>query len=95
MRVTRQTLIDDLSDQHPHVSKKELDSILNDLLEDIMYSVSDGDYVTINGFGRFEPIYLKPRLARNVAEKKMIDVPGRMAAKFRPGRTFRQLVNSR
>ena len=95
MRITRHTLVDDLSDLHPKVSRAELDDILTDFLTEIMYSVADGDSVTINGFGRFESMYLQPREARNVVKGEPISVPGRMAAKFRPGRTFKQLVNSR
>ena len=71
------------------VAEKMLGSILNH----ISTAVTQGDRVTLVGFGSFDASVRKPRTGRNPRAGADIDIPGRKVPKFSPGKDFKDQVN--
>jgi nucleoid DNA-binding protein len=51
--------------------------------------------VEIDGFGEFELVRRKPRLARNPRTGERIDVPARTGVRFKPARALKNLAAAR
>lgn len=69
--ISQMTMRDlDLNENLDGMSDKNIKDVLDSFLRSITNSVSDGDRVTISGFGRFERKWFKGRKIRSVASNK-------------------------
>jgi DNA-binding protein HU-beta len=72
--------------------QKQVNKIISAAFDIIQNSVADGDSVDITGFGSFASTELKAREGINPQTKEKIDIAARIAPKFKPGKTFKDLV---
>lgn len=91
--MNKQDLAQKLSD-HISVSKAEAERIVEFVFDSIKESVSEGDKVSIAGFGIFNKKISAPRVARNPKTGEKVDVPATSKVKFSVGKTFKQLLNN-
>lgn len=68
--------------------------VVEHVLEEIMRQVAKGERVILTGFGTFEPAYRSARTARNPQTGDAVEVPEKIAPRFKPGATFKNAVNS-
>lgn len=76
------------------VTKKQADSVLTAALDIIIDTVSDGDKVTLVGFGSFEPRHRKARNGRNPQTGKALKIPATTVPAFSAGKFFKEQVSS-
>jgi DNA-binding protein HU-beta len=74
------------------VTKKQADSVLSAALDIIVDTVSDGDKVTLVGFGSFEPRERKARNGRNPQTGKALKIPATTVPAFSAGKFFKEQV---
>lgn len=74
-------------------TKKEADAILSATLEAIMDAVSEGQKVTLVGFGTFEPRQRAAREGRNPQTGKAIQIPATTVPAFSAGKQFKDMVS--
>lgn len=74
------------------VSKKQAEAILNAMLEAIIEVLSNGDKVTLVGFGSFEPRQRQQRRGRNPATGEALIIPARTIPAFSAGKVFKEKV---
>ena len=74
------------------VSKKQAAAALTALLESIVESVSDGEKVTLVGFGSFEPRQRQQRQGRNPQTGKELTIPATTIPGFSAGKVFKEKV---
>lgn len=74
------------------VTKKQADSVLTAALDIIIDTVSDGDKVTLVGFGSFEPRHRKARNGRNPQTGKALKIPATTVPAFSAGKFFKEQV---
>ena len=86
-------LVNAISDK-AGVTKKQADTVLSAALEIIIDSVSDGDKVTLVGFGSFEPRHRKERNGRNPQTGKALTIPATTVPAFSAGKLFKEQVAS-
>ncbi|MEL7408492.1 MAG: HU family DNA-binding protein [Cyanobacteria bacterium J06558_2] len=67
-------LVDRIS-QKATVTKKQADAVLSAAIDTIMEAVSDGDKVTLVGFGSFERRDRKEREGRNPKTGEKMSIP--------------------
>lgn len=67
--------------------------ITNAVIDVIMETLAAGDNIVIAGFGTFEPAARAARVGRNPHTGEAIDVPAKVAPKFKPSQTFKNAVN--
>ena len=68
-------------------------AVIDAALARIMVAVAKGDVVKLQGFGQFEFIARGKRAGRNPQTGEPKDIPPMKVPKFRPGRSFRDVVN--
>ena len=74
------------------VTKKQADAVLSAALEAIMEAVSDGDKVTLVGFGSFESRERKAREGRNPKTGDKMEIPATRGPAFSAGKLFKDRV---
>ena len=74
------------------VTKKQADAILTAALESIVDAVSEGQKVTLVGFGTFEPRDRKAREGRNPKTGEALTIPETTVPAFSAGKLFKEKV---
>jgi DNA-binding protein HU-beta len=74
------------------VTKKQADAVLTAAIETIMEAVSDGDKVTLVGFGSFESRDRKAREGRNPKTGDKMEIPATKVPAFSAGKLFKDKV---
>ena len=75
------------------LTKADSAKALNGVLDTISESLSDGEKVTLIGFGTFAVNDLAARKGRNPQTGKAIDILARKKPAFKAGKQLKELVN--
>jgi DNA-binding protein HU-beta len=75
------------------VTKKQADAVLSAALNTIVDAVSEGDKVTLVGFGSFEPRDRKAREGRNPKTGAKMQIPATKVPAFSAGKQFKEKVS--
>jgi DNA-binding protein HU-beta len=78
--------------QSATVTKKQADAVISATIEAIMEAVSQGDKVTLVGFGSFEPRKRQKREGRNPKTGEKMEIPETTVPAFSAGKLFKDKV---
>ena len=84
-------LVDAISEKID-ASKRETDTILTAILEEIMAAVVSGNKLTLVGFGSFEPRKRQGRSGRNPKTGETMTIPASRVPGFSSGKSFKDKV---
>ena len=84
-------LVDQIAEKSG-LSKKQSDAVLTATLESIVEAVSQGNKVTLVGFGSFEPRQRQERQGRNPQTGKELVIPATTVPAFSAGKLFKEKV---
>ena len=73
-------------------TKRTSEEMLDAILDTIKDTVSDGDKVTLVGFGTFAMSERSARRGRNPRTGDTIDIPAKKVPRFVPGKDFKDAV---
>ncbi|MBU1936989.1 HU family DNA-binding protein, partial [bacterium] len=73
-------------------TKRASEEMLDAILDTIKDTVSDGDKVTLVGFGTFAMSERSARRGRNPRTGDTIDIPAKKVPRFVPGKEFKDAV---
>jgi len=76
------------------MAQRQAAEAVNLFLLAIREALTKGEKISLVGFGTFYVKKRRPRHGRNPRTGAKIEVPRKRVAAFKPGRSFRQLVNS-
>ncbi|MDJ0587149.1 HU family DNA-binding protein [Microcystis sp. M49636_WE2] len=74
------------------VTKKQADAVLTAAIETIIEAVSEGDKVTLVGFGSFEARERQAREGRNPKTGDKMEIPATRVPAFSAGKLFKDRV---
>jgi DNA-binding protein HU-beta len=74
------------------VTKKQADAVITAAIETIMDAVSEGDKITLVGFGSFEARERKAREGRNPKTGEKMEIPATKVPAFSAGKLFKEKV---
>ena len=86
-------IVDKLSKEFD-ITKSDLASILDAFVNVVVGYVSSGDVVRVKNLGTFDAAERAAREARNPQTGEVIQVPQRMAPRFRPAKSFKEAISS-
>lgn len=92
--MTKSELIERLCVEQTHLSSKEIEDAVKDILEHMANKLEDGDRIEIRGFGSFSLHYREPRVGRNPKSGEKVELEGKCVPHFKPGKELRERVNS-
>ena len=91
--MTKSELIEKLGDKLSHLSARDVEQSIKEILELMAQSLSKGDRIEIRGFGSFSLHYRAPRVGRNPKTGDSVELSGKYVPHFKPGKELRERVN--
>jgi len=91
--MTKSELIERLADKLNHLSAKEVEQAIKEILEMMAQTLSKGERIEIRGFGSFSLHYRAPRTGRNPKTGESVELTGKYVPHFKPGKELRERVN--
>jgi integration host factor subunit beta len=91
--LTKSDLIRKLFQNQRDLSHNDVHQAINELIKMMSNSLATGERIEVRGFGSFSLRYLQPRTVRNPASGETINISGRYAPHFNPGKEFRIRIN--
>ena len=90
--MTKADLIDEVS-KFSNLTKKETETIVNTIFDNITDALAKGDKVELRGFGSFRIRHRNSRKGRNPKTGDRVDVPSKHVPYFKPGKELKDLIN--
>ncbi|OUS30738.1 integration host factor subunit beta [Thalassotalea sp. 42_200_T64] len=91
--MTKSELIEKLIDKLDHLSAKDVENAIKEILEMMADTLEKGERIEIRGFGSFSLHYRAPRVGRNPKTGESVDLTGKYVPHFKPGKELRERVN--
>ena len=86
-------LIQRISSQNPHLYQRDIEKIVNALLDEIVQALRRGDRVELRGFGAFSAKLRGPRQGRNPRTGAAVAVAKKAVPLFKTGKEMRERLN--
>ncbi len=88
-------LIEKIAAQNPHLYHRDIERIINTILEEVVRSLASGDRVELRGFGAFSVKSRDARLGRNPRTGESVDVDAKNVPFFKTGKELRERLNGK
>lgn len=91
--MTRSELVARIAAQNPHLFARDVEAVVDTILDRIAGALVDGDRVELRDFGAFSTHEIKPRTGRNPRTGEVVAVAAKRHVGFRPGKGMRARLN--
>jgi DNA-binding protein HU-beta len=89
--VNKDALVSAIS-EHTELSKKDIETVIDVMIEEVTKVMKAGDKVTLTGFGTFRVSNRAAREGINPQTKEKIQIPAMTVPKFTAGKTLKEAV---
>ena len=86
-------LVQKLAIQSSHLYQRDLERIVNLVLDEIIGALKEGNRVELRGFGTFTAKERIARTGRNPLTGAAVEVAAKKAPAFKPGKEMREQLN--
>lgn len=86
-------LIGRLAAEHPHLTHRDVERVVNVVLDGMVGALSDGGRVELRGFGAFSVRSRPARAGRNPRTGESVPVPAKHVPFFKSGKELRERLN--
>jgi integration host factor subunit beta len=86
-------LIEKIAEQSPHLYQRDVEVIVNAILDTITEALARGDRVELRGFGMFAVKKREARTGRNPRNGEEVAVSEKVVPTFKPGRDMHRRLN--
>jgi integration host factor subunit beta len=86
-------LIEKVSEKVEGLTLKQTEIVVETVFDSIKDALSRNEKIEIRGFGNFRLKERQPRKARNPKTGESVDVPSKMAVRFKAGKALRESLN--
>lgn len=88
-------LIQQIAEKNPHLYHRDLERVVQTILNEIVAALSHGHRVELRGFGAFSVRERDARTGRNPRTGDSVDVDSKRVPFFKTGKELRQRLNSK
>jgi integration host factor subunit beta len=92
--VIKSELIERIAERNPHLYQRDVEHIVNAILEEIVTALSHGDRVELRGFGAFSVKNRPARMGRNPRTGEQVVVSEKYVPFFKTGKDMRERLNA-
>jgi len=82
-----------LAEQNPHLYQRDVENIVNAILDTIADALARGDRVELRGFGAFSIKKRDARTGRNPRTGESVSISQKVVPVFKTGKEMRQRLN--
>jgi integration host factor subunit beta len=82
-----------IADRNPHLYLRDVEKIVNAILDEIVKALARGDRVELRGFGAFSVKHRDARLGRNPRTGAHVSVDEKAVPFFKTGKEMRERLN--
>ena len=86
-------LVQRLTEKNPHLYQRDVEKIVNAILDEVTAALAGGNRVELRGFGAFSVKKRDARLGRNPRTGAHVDVDEKMVPFFKTGKEMRERLN--
>jgi integration host factor subunit beta len=86
-------LIQRISSRNPHLYQRDVEKVVNAILDQIIEALARGDRVELRGFGAFSAKLRGARTGRNPRTGVVVSVGQKAVAFFKTGKEMRKRIN--
>lgn len=86
-------LIARLAAENPHLTHRDVERVVNVVLDGMVGALSDGGRVELRGFGAFSVRSRPARAGRNPRTGETVSVPAKHVPFFKSGKELRERLN--
>jgi len=87
-------LVQIIAEQNPHLYQRDVENIVNAILDEITEALAAGDRVELRGFGAFSVKNRGARIGRNPRTGERVEVEEKWVPFFKTGKDLRDRLNS-
>lgn len=87
-------LIEQIAANNPNLYQRDVEQIVNTVLEVITSALTRGDRVELRGFGTFSVKKRPARTGRNPRTGEPVSVSAKVTPSFKPGKDLRSMVDN-
>ncbi len=92
--MTKSELIKQLAKKHNSVFAKDIELLVNTVLDEVSRALAESRRIELRGFGSFSIRRRSPRTARNPRTNEKVQLGQRNAIYFRAGKELRERINN-
>jgi integration host factor subunit beta len=92
--VIRSELVQRIAAENPHLYHRDVEKILDVILDSIVDALARGERVELRGFGAFTVKYRAPRKGRNPRTGATVPVQEKFVPFFKTGKELRERLNA-
>ena len=86
-------LVHRIAEQNPHLYQRDVENIVNAILDEITNALAHGDRVELRGFGAFSVKNRAARSGRNPRTGDKVEVSEKFVPFFKTGKEMRERLN--
>lgn len=86
-------LVQRMAERNPHLYQRDVEHIVNAILEEITRALARGDRVELRGFGAFSVKNRPARVGRNPRTGAQVEVSEKFVPFFKTGKEMRERLN--
>lgn len=87
-------LVQKIADRNPHLYHRDIERIVNTVLDKIVRAMQEGDRVELRGFGAFSVKSRDARVGRNPRTGTSVEVIAKRVPFFKTGKELRGRLNA-
>jgi integration host factor subunit beta len=91
--VIKSELVQRISERNPHLYLRDVENIVNAILDEVTEALTRGDRVELRGFGAFSVKKREARLGRNPRTGDHVEVSEKFVPFFKTGKELRERLN--
>ncbi len=88
-------LVQRIAETNPHLYQRDVENIVDAILDEITRALARGDRVELRGFGAFSVKQRPARIGRNPRTGEQVEVTEKVVPYFKTGKEMRERLNRR
>jgi len=88
-------LVQKIAEKNPHLYHRDIERIVNAILDEVIGALTNGDRVELRGFGAFSVKSRGARMGRNPRTGSAVEVIAKRVPFFKTGKELRERLNSK
>jgi integration host factor subunit beta len=88
-------LVQKIADKSPHLYHRDIERIVNTILDEVIAAMKDGNRIELRGFGTFSVKSRNARMGRNPRTGSAVEVIAKRVPFYKTGKELRERLNAK